>query len=235
MLMPGAILVGCDAGTLDFSRIKGVHTAMKSGMLAADTLVEALAGGDEGGRVLTAYNERFKSSWLHDELYRSRNFGSAINKWGPYIGGAYNYLEQNCFAGRLPFNLRNSGRDHQALMNKNRAESIDYPAADGEVSFDILSSVYLSSTNHEEDQPCHLKLNDADVPIAINLKDYGAPEQRYCPAGVYEIVARENGEQYLQINAQNCLHCKACDIKDPAQNITWVCPQGGGGPNYPNM
>ncbi len=235
MVMPGAIMVGCDAGTLNFAKIKGSHTAMKSGMLAAETVVEALSNGDEGGQTLTNYVERFNASWLHEELQSSRNFGPAIHKWGPYIGGAYNYIEQNWFAGKLPFDLHDNSKDHQQLKNKQQANKIDYPLADNSISFDLLSSVYLSSTNHEEDQRCHLKLSNADTPVTINLKDYDAPEQRYCPAGVYEIVTSEKGEEQMQINAQNCLHCKTCDIKDPTQNITWISPEGGGGPNYPNM
>jgi len=235
MVMPGAILVGCDAGTLNFAKIKGTHTAMKSGMLAAETIIDAVAKGDEGGQVLTAYVELFKNSWVHDELYSSRNFGSAIHKWGATIGGGFNYLDQNWFGGKLPVTLRDPSKDHELLKNKDDCDKIDYPKADGEISFELLSSVYLSSTNHEEDQPCHLSLKDNNVPIDTNLKYYDAPEQRYCPAGVYEIIIDEKGEEQLQINAQNCLHCKTCDIKDPTQNITWVTPEGGGGPNYPNM
>ena len=230
MVMPGAIMVGCDAGTLNFAKIKGSHTAMKSGMLAAETLVEALRNGAEGGQTLSNYVERFNSSWLHEELQSSRNFGPAIHKWGPYIGGAFTYIEQNWFAGKLPFDLHDNSKDHQQLKNKQKVKKIVYPLADNSLSFDLLSSVYLSSTNHEEDQPCHLTLNNADTPIAINLKDYDAPEQLYCPAGVYEIVTSEKGEEQMQINAQNCLHCKSCDIKDPTQNITWLSPEGGGGP-----
>jgi electron-transferring-flavoprotein dehydrogenase len=235
MVMPGAILVGCDAGTLNFSKIKGTHTAMKSGMLAAETIVDAFAKGDDGGQVLTDYVDRFNNSWIYEELYSSRNFGSAIHKWGETIGGAFNYLDQNWFGGKLPVSLRDQSRDHLLLKNKDHCSKIDYPKPDGQISFDILSSVYLSSTNHEENQPCHLTLQDAAIPIDVNLKQYDAPEQRYCPAGVYEIITGENGNDQLQINAQNCLHCKTCDIKDPGQNITWITPEGGGGPNYPNM
>jgi electron-transferring-flavoprotein dehydrogenase len=235
MVMPGAILVGCDAGTLNFAKIKGSHTAMKSGMLAAETIVDAIAKGDEGGQVLTDYVERFNKSWLHEELYSSRNFGSAIHKWGPYIGGGFNYVDQNWFGGKLPVTLRDQSIDHQSIKNKDDCDKIDYPKPDGEISFELLSSVFLSSTNHEEDQPCHLTLKDSGVPIDTNLKHYDAPEQRYCPAGVYEIIIGEKGEEQLQINAQNCLHCKTCDIKDPSQNINWTTPEGGGGPSYPNM
>ena len=235
MVMPGAILVGCDAGTLNFAKIKGSHTAMKSGMLAAETIVDDFTKGDEGGQELTAYVERFNKSWLHDELYSSRNFGSVIHKWGAYIGGGFNYLDQNWFGGNLPVTLRDQSKDHQLLKNKDQCSKITYPKPDNEISFDLLSSVFLSSTNHEEDQPCHLTLKDIDVPIDTNLKHYDVPEQRYCPAGVYEVIVGEKGEEQLQINAQNCLHCKTCDIKDPSQNITWITPEGGGGPNYPNM
>lgn len=236
MVMPGAMLLGCDAGTLNFSKIKGAHTAMKSGMLAAETIADAFARGDEGGQELTGYVDRFNNSWLYKELYSSRNFGSVIHKWGPIIGGGFNYLDQNWFGGKLPVTLRDQSKDHQLLNNKDECSKIDYPKPDGEISFDLLSSVYLSSTNHEEDQPCHLSLKDAAIPIDVNLKQYDAPEQRYCPAGVYEILSDESsGKSSLQINAQNCLHCKTCDIKDPSQNINWITPEGGGGPNYPNM
>lgn len=235
MVMPGAMLLGCDAGTLNFSKIKGAHTAMKSGMLAAETIADAFAKGDEGGQLLTGYGDRFKKSWLHKELYSSRNFGSVIHKWGPIIGGGFNYFDQNWFGGKLPLTLRDQSKDHLLLKNKVECSEIDYPKPDGEISFDLLSSVFLSSTNHEEDQPCHLILHDDVVPIEVNLKQYDAPELRYCPAGVYEIIVGDKGEKQLQINAQNCLHCKTCDIKDPLQNITWITPEGGGGPNYPNM
>ncbi len=235
MIVPGALLIGCDAGTLNFSKIKGTHTAMKSGMLAAEVVFESLRSGDSGGRELTGYAQRFQSSWLHEELHRSRNFGPALHKWGPYLGGAFNYLDQNWFAGKLPVTVKDNTKDHEQLKPANVSKVIDYPKPDGEISFDKLSSVFLSSTNHEEDQPCHLVLKDERVPIDKNLQDYDAPEQRYCPAGVYEIVADEQGDPCLQINAQNCVHCKTCDIKDPTQNITWVAPEGGGGPNYPNM
>ncbi len=235
MTFPGGLLIGCDAGTLNFSKIKGSHTAMKSGMLAAQTVFDALQQGDTGGSELTGYAERFQASWLYDELYRSRNFGPALHKWGPYGGGAFNYLDQNWLGGKLPVTIKDSTRDHQQLKPAGACTPIDYPKPDGEISFDKLSSVFLSSTNHEEDQPCHLQLKDARVAIDTNLKDYDAPEQRYCPAAVYEIVADDQGAPRLQINAQNCVHCKTCDIKDPTQNITWVTPEGGGGPNYPNM
>nr|WP_206674658.1 electron transfer flavoprotein-ubiquinone oxidoreductase [Rheinheimera pleomorphica] len=235
MSFNGGLLVGCDAGTLNFAKIKGNHTAMKSGMLAADTLFDALMQDDTGGRDLTAFADAIKSSWLYDELYRSRNFGAAIHKFGTFWGGAFNTLEQNWFAGKLPFTLKDERPDHAQLKLASEAAPINYPKPDNVLSFDRLSSVYLSNTNHEEEQPCHLKLKDAQIPISVNLAKYNEPAQRYCPAGVYEIVQDENDEPKLQINAQNCIHCKTCDIKDPSQNIIWVTPEGAGGPNYPNM
>jgi electron-transferring-flavoprotein dehydrogenase len=236
MTLPGALLLGCDAGTLNFSKIKGTHTAMKSGLVAAETVFEALRAGDEGGQELTAFGEAFRSSWAWDELYRSRNFGPALHKWGPYLGGAFNFVDQNWFGGRLPFTLHDTSEDHRALDTAATRQPIEYPKPDGKLSFDKLSSVFISNTNHEEDQPVHLRLADPELPVRVNLMLYNAPEQRYCPAGVYEIVREEDGSNpRLQINAQNCVHCKTCDIKDPSQNITWATPEGGGGPNYPNM
>ena len=235
MTMPGALLIGCDAGTLDFSKIKGIHTAMKSGMIAAETVFAAIGNGDPGGQGLNEYQQNFRTSWVHDELYRSRNFGPALHKWGPYLGGAFNYIDQNWFGGKLPVTVKDRRKDHEQLKSAAQCRRIDYPNPDGEISFDKLSSVFISSTNHEEDQPCHLQLKDERIPIETNLKLYDAPEQRYCPAGVYEIIEDQPGNPHLQINAQNCVHCKTCDIKDPTQNINWVTPEGGGGPNYPNM
>ena len=232
--MPGGIMVGCDAGTINFAKIKGNHTAMKSGMLAAETIVEALASGDEGGKDLTVYEEKFKSSWLFDELYNTRNFGPAMHKFGTFLGGAYNTIDQNFFGGKLPFNLKDDTLDHDQLKLASEAPMINYPKPDGKLSFDRLSSVFLSNTNHEEEQPCHLKLADDTIPLTVNLEKYAEPAQRYCPAGVYEIQETEEGKKFV-INSQNCIHCKTCDIKDPAQNITWVTPEGTGGPNYPNM
>ena len=234
MSMPGALLVGCDAGTLNFAKIKGTHTAMKSGMVAAEILLEACAREDGAGQDLEAYNERFAASWACDELRRSRNFGAALHQFGMYLGAAFNLLDQSVFRGRLPLSLHDRQPDHEALKPAADCEAIQYPKPDGALSFDKLSSVFVSNTNHEEDQPCHLTLKDDAVPIAVNLETYAAPEQRYCPAGVYEIVD-EDGAPQLRINAQNCVHCKTCDIKDPTQNIVWVPPEGGGGPNYPNM
>ncbi|MDN3653951.1 electron transfer flavoprotein-ubiquinone oxidoreductase [Thalassotalea ponticola] len=235
MTMPGGLLVGCEAGTVNFAKIKGNHTAMKSGMLAAETIFEALANNDQGGNELTAFDDKFKNSWLYDELYRTRNFGGAMHKLGTFWGGAYNTVDQNIFAGKLPFEFRDDSLDHAQLKPASESVKIEYPKPDGILSFDKLSSVFLSNTNHEEEQPCHLKLADKDIPIKVNLSQYDEPAQRYCPAGVYEVAENDAGEPEFVINAQNCVHCKTCDIKDPSQNITWVTPEGAGGPNYPNM
>ncbi|WP_278442139.1 electron transfer flavoprotein-ubiquinone oxidoreductase [Pseudomonas oryzihabitans] len=233
MVFPGGALIGCDLGTLNPAKIKGSHTAMKSGMLAADAIVTALAAGREGDE-LQGYVEGFKGSWLQEELHASRNFGPAMHKFGPLLGPAFAFVEHNLLGGALPFTLHDRRMDHTCLKKADEAPRISYPKPDGKLSFDKLSSVFLSNTNHEEDQPVHLKLRDPSIPIAQNLPLYDEPAQRYCPAGVYEVV-RDGGEPRFQINAQNCVHCKTCDIKDPAQNITWVAPEGSGGPNYPNM
>jgi electron-transferring-flavoprotein dehydrogenase len=233
MHFPGGLLVGCDAGTLNFSKIKGNHTAMKSGLVAAETIFAEIAK-ETPQADLTSFADNFKASWLYDELYRSRNFGAAIHKFGTFGGGVFNTLDQNICGGKLPVSLEDATPDHVTLKNASEMPAIDYPKPDGVLSFDKLSSVFLSNTNHEEDQPCHLVLKDKSIPIQINLPKYDEPAQRYCPAGVYEIVETE-GEKALQINAQNCVHCKTCDIKDPNQNINWVVPEGAGGPNYPNM
>ena len=235
MIFPGGALIGCDLGTLNFAKIKGSHTAMKSGMLAAQAVADALLAGREGGDMLQEYVEGFKASWLYDELFRSRNFGAALHKFGALAGGAFNFIDQNVFGGKLPFTLHDDKPDHACLKPAAKSEKISYPRPDGKLSFDKLSSVFLSNTNHEEEQPCHLRLADPDVPLTSNLPLYDEPAQRYCPAGVYEVVTQEDGHKRFQINAQNCVHCKTCDIKDPAQNITWVTPEGAGGPNYPNM
>jgi electron-transferring-flavoprotein dehydrogenase len=235
MVFPGGALIGCDLGTLNFAKIKGSHTAMKSGMLAADAVAQVLLAGGEGGDELNGYVEGFKASWLYDELLRSRNFGAAIHKYGAIVGGGINWLDQNVFGGKAPFTLHDNKPDYACLKPAAACAKIAYPKPDGKLSFDKLSSVFLSNTNHEEEQPCHLKLSDPSIPLAKNLPLYDEPAQRYCPAGVYEVVTQEDGEKRFQINAQNCVHCKTCDIKDPAQNITWVAPEGTGGPNYPNM
>jgi electron-transferring-flavoprotein dehydrogenase len=234
MSFPGGLLIGCDAGTLNFAKIKGSHTAMKSGMIAADVIVEELAKGEEAARELTQYAAAFEQSWLYEELYNSRNFGAAMHKFGTTLGGAYNMIDQNIFGGKLPFNLKDDSLDHEQLKLASESQEIKYPKPDGKLSFDKLSSVFLSNTNHEEDQRCHLTLKDASIPLTVNMEKWAEPAQRYCPAGVYEVI-EENGEQRFQINGQNCVHCKTCDIKDPSQNITWVTPEGAGGPNYPNM
>ncbi len=235
MVFPGGALIGCDLGTLNFAKIKGNHTAMKSGMLAAEAAADAILQGREGGDELTAYVDTFKSSWLYEDLFCSRNFGPAIHKFGAVLGGAFNFIDQNIFGGKIPITLHDTTPDYATLKPAAESTKIVYPKPDGKLSFDKLSSVFLSNTNHEEVQPCHLKLTDASIPVEKNLPMYDEPAQRYCPAGVYEIVTQENGEKKFQINAQNCVHCKTCDIKDPAQNITWTPPEGTGGPNYPNM
>ncbi|WP_417664049.1 electron transfer flavoprotein-ubiquinone oxidoreductase [Pseudidiomarina donghaiensis] len=233
MTFAGGVLVGCNAGTLNFAKIKGNHTAMKSGMLAAESIFAALQ--HESVPVeLPDFAERFENSWLYDELYRSRNFGPAVHKFGTILGGAYNTIDQNWFGGKLPFTIKDNHADHAQMRKASDCKPIDYPKPDNQLTFDRLSSVFLSNTNHEEDQPCHLQLKDATIPLQVNLPEFAEPAQRYCPAGVYEVV-EENGEAVFKINAQNCIHCKTCDIKDPSQNITWVTPEGTGGPNYPNM
>jgi electron-transferring-flavoprotein dehydrogenase len=234
MHFPGGLLVGCNAGTLNFAKIKGTHTAMKSGMLAAEEIFAALQAGDTGGKDLAGYDERFQNSWVYEELKASRNFGPALHKFGSLMGGAFNFIDQNIFGGKLPVTLRDDNPDYAQMRPASEFTPIQYPKPDGKLSFDKLSSVFLSNTNHDEDQPCHLRLTDPSIPISKNLPLYDEPAQRYCPAGVYEVLG-EGTEARFQINAQNCVHCKTCDIKDPSQNITWVTPEGGGGPNYPNM
>jgi electron-transferring-flavoprotein dehydrogenase len=235
MVFAGGALIGCDLGTMNFSKIKGSHTAMKSGMLAAESVADALFQGSQGGDVLESYVSGFKASWLYEELFASRNFGAAIHKWGAIVGGAFNVVDQNLFKGKIPFTLRDNKPDYACMKLAADSKRIDYPKPDGKLSFDKLSSVFISGTNHEEEQPCHLKLKDPSIPIGKNLPLYDEPAQRYCPAGVYEVVTQEDGAKRFQINAQNCVHCKTCDIKDPSQNIVWVAPEGSGGPTYPNM
>ncbi len=233
LVFPGGALIGDSAGFLNVPKIKGTHTAMKSGLLAAEGVVDALSQG-RGNDELVTYADAVEESWLKQELYVARNFRPAFSKWGLLGGTLYAGIDLKVLRGRAPWTLSHHGEDRKQLRPARDCQPIAYPKPDGKVTFDRLSSVYLSSTNHEEDQPVHLRLEDESVPISINLKDYDAPEQRYCPAGVYEIV-EEGGDQRLQINAQNCLHCKACDIKDPTRNIRWTTPEGSGGPNYPNM
>jgi electron-transferring-flavoprotein dehydrogenase len=234
MHFPGGLLIGCDAGTLNSVKIKGNHTAMKSGMLAAEAIVEALAQGESAPADLVSYQQKFESSWLHEELFTTRNFSGFMHKFGTLIGAGMVWMDQNIFGGKLPFTLNDTTPDYATLKPAAESKKIDYPKPDNVISFDRLSSVFLSNTNHEEDQPCHLTLIDPDVPLSKNLPMYDEPAQRYCPAGVYEIVEEEAGPRF-QINAQNCVHCKTCDIKDPSQNIVWVTPEGLGGPTYPNM
>jgi electron-transferring-flavoprotein dehydrogenase len=236
LVFPGGALIGCAAGFLNVPKIKGTHNAMKSGMLAAESAFQALKGGDQGYGVLEAYPTAYETSWIHQELEKARNFRPAFAKLGLIGGMIYGGLDLKLLGGKAPWTLHHGHEDHSRLKPAAEMAKIDYPKADGEVSFDRPSSVYLSNTNHEEDQPVHLTLKDQSVPIAHNLELYDAPEQRYCPAGVYEILRKDDGsDPRLQINAQNCVHCKTCDIKDPSQNINWVTPEGGGGPNYPNM
>ncbi|CRM62219.1 electron-transferring-flavoprotein dehydrogenase [Pseudomonas brenneri] len=235
MVFKGGALIGCDLGTMNVAKIKGSHTAMKSGMLAADAVADRLFAESEGGDELTAYVDSFKASWLYEELFATRNFGPAMHKFGPIIGAGFNWFDQNILGGKMPFTLHDTKPDYACLKLAKDSQKIDYPKPDGKLSFDKLSSVFLSSTNHEEEQPCHLKLKDPSIPIGTNLPLYDEPAQRYCPAGVYEVITQEDGEKRFQINAQNCVHCKTCDIKDPSQNITWVTPEGAGGPTYPNM
>ena len=234
MHFPGGLIVGCDAGTLNPAKVKGVHTAIKTGMLAAEEIFAAFGSGDPGGSDLAGFDARFRDSWVFDELQRSRNFVPAMHKLGTFAGGGFYYLDENLLGGKLPLTLRDNIADYASLRPARDCEPILYPKPDGVLSFDNLSSVFLSNTNHEEDQPCHLKLADPSIPVVRNWPEYAEPAQRYCPAGVYEIVD-EGGTLRMRINAQNCVHCKTCDIKDPAQNIDWVPPEGGGGPNYPNM
>ncbi|WP_435945536.1 electron transfer flavoprotein-ubiquinone oxidoreductase [Dryocola sp. BD586] len=234
MHFPGGLLIGCDAGTLNFAKIKGSHTAMKSGMLAAETVYQALTATPGEKRDLSGFAQAFSESWIGEELRRSRNFGPSLHRFGTLLGGAFNYIEQNWFKGKLPFTLHDRKADHLQLRCAEQSTPIAYPKPDNQLSFDKLSSVYLANTSHDEDQPCHLKLKDAGLSVRETLPLFAEPAQRYCPAGVYEIIALE-GKSALQINAQNCVHCKTCDIKDPFQNIVWTVPEGGSGPNYPNM
>ena len=232
---PGGLLVGCDAGLLNPAKIKGSHAALKSGMLAAETIFAALAKeGVAADAELAQYDARVRESWLGEELHRGRNFSPGIAKLGLFLGGALAFIEQNLLNGRAPWTLHNRVEDYARLREAQSAARPQYSKPDGVVAFDRSSSVFVSSTAHEENQPCHLLLADPGVPIAVNLPRYDEPAQRYCPAGVYEVVTDATGARF-RINAANCVHCKTCDIKDPAHNITWVPPEGGGGPNYSGM
>jgi len=227
---PGGLLIGDTAGFLNVAKIKGNHTAMKSGMIAAEALATHLANEDSNPECV-GYEPAFKSSWVHEELYKVRNIRPGFH-WGLFIGLIHAAF-QTLGGWRLPYTLKHKA-DHAQMMDAKDAPPIDYPKPDGVITFDRLSSVQLSNTNHEEDQPSHLKLGDPRIPIDVNLPRFAEPAQRYCPAGVYEVVD-QGGEKKFVINAQNCVHCKTCDIKDPSQNITWTVPQGGGGPNYPSL
>jgi len=237
LVFPGGALVGCDAGTLNAARIKGSHAAIKTGMLAAEAIVPALAAGRQRDE-LAAYPEAFERSWLHEELNASRNFKQWFKK-GNTVGAVMTGIEQwllpKLGIKSPPWTVHRHTPDHARLHAASQVPAIAYPKPDGKLTFDRLSSVFISNTNHEENQPAHLTLKDASVPVAVNLARYAGPESRYCPAGVYEYVKNEDGSDRLQINAQNCVHCKTCDIKDPTQNIVWVTPEGGGGPNYAGM
>lgn len=235
LVFPGGVLAGDNAGFLNFLKLKGTHTAMKSGMLAAESIFAALISEDKGSNnVLDSYQRSIESSWIYTELQQVRNVAPAMHRFGTLLGSAYSFIDQTIFRGKLPFTLLDKVPDHASLKPAEYCPKIRYPKPDNAISFDRLSSVYLSNTDHEEEQPCHLQLFDPDTPIDFNLSQYDEPAQRYCPAGVYEIIRTEQDTRF-QINPQNCVHCKTCDIKDPTQNISWVSPEGGGGPNYPNM
>ncbi|WP_442882014.1 electron transfer flavoprotein-ubiquinone oxidoreductase [Duganella sp. S19_KUP01_CR8] len=233
LVFPGGALIGCDAGFLNMSRIKGSHAAIKSGMLAAESVFEAL-GASRQHDELASYPVAFEKSWLHEELHVARNVKPWLSK-GLYVGSVMTYVDQAILRGKAPWTLHHSHADHECLKPASQFTPISYPKPDGKLTFDRLSSVFISNTNHAEDQPIHLTLKNPSVPVDVNLAQYAGPEARYCPAGVYEFIKTDEGADRLQINAQNCVHCKTCDIKDPTQNIVWITPEGGGGPNYPNM
>jgi len=236
---PGGLLSGCDAGFMNYPKIKGSHTAMKTGMIAAETISAALKNDNNLNvthtRCLEDYDKAIKKSWVYQELHESRNVAPAMHRFGMLLGSVFSFIEYGILKGKLPLTLQDPCEDHDSLKPWDKSTAIHYPKPDGEISFDKLSSVYLSNTNHEEHQPCHLILKEPSKAISYNLAKFNEPAQRYCPAGVYEIIEEGNNSPRLQINAQNCLHCKTCDIKDPTENITWLAPEGGGGPNYPNM
>ena len=233
LTFPGGALVGDDAGFLNASRIKGSHAAIKTGMLAAEAAFEAVQAGRQRDE-LAAYPAAFQQSWLHEELHRARNFKQWMSK-GLYLGTLMVGIEQKLLGGKVPWTLHHQHADHETLKPASECQPIEYPKPDGKLTFDRLSSVFISNTNHEENQPAHLTLKDPSIPVNVNLRTYAGPEGRFCPAAVYEFVKNDDGSDRLQINAQNCVHCKTCDIEDPTQNIVWVTPEGGGGPNYPNM
>jgi len=234
LTFPGGMLIGCAAGFLNGVKIKGSHTAIKTGMLAAESIHKELSKNCTASAELKSFENDVKTSWVYKELYCSRNFNPAMQKFGTFWGAVFTFIDQNIFLGRLPFTLHNKNVDHKSLDKISKVKVINYPKPDGKISFDRLSSVFLSNTNHEEDQPSHLVLKNDSIPVSYNLPEFGEPAQLYCPAGVYEII--DDGKcKKLQINAINCVHCKTCDIKDPKQNIVWKVPEGGGGPNYSNM
>lgn len=235
MTFPGGLLIGCDAGTMNSGKIKGIHTAMQSGILAAKAILSHSEKGLESGLLLDQFNDLFDQSFLKKELIFQRNFNPAQHRWGNILGSAYSILDMNIFRGAFPWTLSDPKPDFETLRPAAQSVAIQYEKPDGKLTFDKLSSVFVSNTNHEEDQPVHLILSDPELPIRENLPQFAEPAQRYCPAAVYEILDKEDGSKQFKINAQNCIHCKTCDIKDPAQNITWVTPEGSGGPNYPNM
>ncbi|MEK9685248.1 MAG: electron transfer flavoprotein-ubiquinone oxidoreductase, partial [Rhodospirillaceae bacterium] len=233
LICPGAAIIGCAGGFVNVPKIKGTHNAMKTGMLAAEAVFSALSKDcEDSSKMLFSYPDKLKKSWVWGELYRVRNIRPAF-KWGLWFGLIYSAIDTYIFRGFAPWTFKHHA-DHTSLRLARQSKKIQYPKPDGKISFDKLSSVFISNTNHEEDQPCHLRLEDPSIAIKVNFALYDSPEQRFCPAGVYEIVGQGN-DTSLQINAQNCVHCKTCDIKDPRQNIRWVTPEGGGGPNYPNM
>ena len=234
LTFPGGVMIGCDAGFMNGAKIKGTHTAMKTGIIAAEAYIQSIENETRSDEIDT-FEDHLKQSWVFDELHRARNFSPFQKKFGLLLGSIFIWIDQNLFFGKLPFTLSAKGEDYAKLSPFDKAAKKDYLKPDNIVTFDRTSSIYLSGVNHEEDQPCHLHLNDPTIPIQKNLPEFGEPARLYCPAGVYEVLESESGEPYFQINAQNCIHCKTCDIKDPSQNIDWRCPEGTGGPNYTDM
>ena len=234
LTFPGGVMIGCDAGFMNGAKIKGTHTAMKTGIIAAETYIQSIENETQSDEIDT-FEDHLKQSWVFDELHRARNFSPFQKKFGLLLGSIFIWIDQNLFFGKLPFTLSAKGEDYAKLSPFDKAAKKNYLKPDNIVTFDRTSSIYLSGVNHEEDQPCHLHLNDPTIPIQKNLPEFGEPARLYCPAGVYEVLESESGEPYFQINAQNCIHCKTCDIKDPSQNIDWRCPEGTGGPNYTDM
>ncbi len=234
LTFPGGVMIGCDAGFMNGAKIKGTHTAMKTGIIAAETYIQSIENETRSDEIDT-FEDHLKHSWVFDELHRARNFSPFQKKFGLLLGSIFIWIDQNLFFGKLPFTLSAKSEDYAKLSPFDKAAKKDYLKPDNIVTFDRTSSIYLSGVNHEEDQPCHLHLNDPTIPIQKNLPEFGEPARLYCPAGVYEVLESESGEPYFQINAQNCIHCKTCDIKDPSQNIDWRCPEGAGGPNYTDM